>query len=126
MTFKTSPVSSGSSDEVGSPVCWTHGAAELLELVVFPVEIEGLRRGPCKAQDADIFLLPLVALSQRADDVVVVEGNGIFNRLADLYKRGKVQDGSRFMLFQNRVETNPVPDISLFRGSPFNELAMTV
>ncbi|MNL15032.1 hypothetical protein D3C87_1359970 [compost metagenome] len=43
------------------PVCGPHRAAELLELVIFSVEVEGLFRGPGQAQDADIFLLALIA-----------------------------------------------------------------
>lgn len=39
-----------------------HRAAELLELVVLSVEVEGRLRCPHQTQDADIFLLPLVAL----------------------------------------------------------------
>ncbi|MNI00320.1 hypothetical protein D3C73_531160 [compost metagenome] len=44
------------------PVGRAHGTAKLLELVIFPVEIEGFLRCPGEAQDADILFLPLVAL----------------------------------------------------------------
>ncbi len=63
---------------------------------------------------------------QRADDVVVIEGGRVLDRLAHLDHRREVQDRPRLVPRKNLVKTLPVTNIALFENAPLDEFLVAL